>query len=608
MAREKRSVMNKPAGAAETLAKAMAADGIDLTDAAAINAWINEFNARPYDDRAAVLNDDSISAVSPVSAIELPDEDEARSSTAHSPLLAQARLLVDFLGEGRKLTQTGNVSLADARHLVSLLATGDRFDETIGARTFKTHSASDLPQLSFIVRVTTAARLVRSVKGKLVSTKAGRSLGRDPLADLQRIVGAIEDLGLVTARTAGGRYIWTTLAPFFDDLFVPLTVLLLTATRTLAFDEIVERAFELFEDEIDLDNPHWDQARRHDFVESEIRLAISTLEAVGAAAWASEVETSEHGTTRRRRGTVALTPAGRWVLHRYLGEAHAIKLPVAQPAEFTDHDFGALITACETAGPDDFGRVTREISAWIEHRGDQAIIELTSLPAPPPTLQSATSRWQCSVNDSVQPLNPTSAACSTHPPLGVQRCSGSSTTNANPPNYYSIRTLPCSSTSWPSPSSAVGLQTWLRRSNTSAVTTPSSPSSNSSGDSPPQPSVTSSTPSAGSTPPPASPKQPARQRCNTPATKPTAPAERSSAPPESLGAVPVPMPGHRSVTSPTLSWPRSAIAQPRRPHLVQLCRSGQVEDVETDKVRQRQPTQARSSHRARAWASTRTDR
>jgi hypothetical protein len=369
--------MEQPTGVAAALAAAMAADGVDLGDPAAIGVWMNEFNVRRYDERATVLSDDIIGVVSPIPDVEVPDEDRARSSAAHSPLLAQARLLVDFVGEGRKLTQTGNATLADARQLVSLLDTGDRFDETIGDRTFKTHTATDLPQLSFIVRVATKARFVRVVKGKLVSTTAGRSLGRDPLTDLSRLVGAIDGLGLVTARTAGGRYIWTALAPFFDNLFAPLAVLLLSTPDTVAFDEIVERAFDQFEQEIDLDNPHWDQARRHDFVESEIRVAIVTLEAAGIATWASEEETSAHGTTRRARGTVALTPAGRWTLHRHLTEAHDIALPVARPAEFTDHDFDALIAACETAAPDDFGHVMREITAWIDHRGDKAMTELT---------------------------------------------------------------------------------------------------------------------------------------------------------------------------------------------------------------------------------------
>ena len=173
MVRGMRRVINQPTGVADALAAAMAADGIDLTDPATIGAWMNAINARPYDERAAVLSDDIISTLSPVPAVVLPDEHQARSSAAQSPLLAQARPLVDFVGEDRKLIQTGNLTLSDARHLVSLLDTGDRVDETIGERTFKTHSATDLPQLSFIVRVTTAARFVRSVKGKLVSTKAG---------------------------------------------------------------------------------------------------------------------------------------------------------------------------------------------------------------------------------------------------------------------------------------------------------------------------------------------------------------------------------------------------------------------------------------------------
>ena len=138
----------------------MVAQGIDLTDPAAVDVWVNEFNARSYDQRAAVLTDDILAAASPAPAVEVPDEDRARRSAAKSPVLAQARLLVGFVGEGRKLTQTGNVTLADARQLVSLLDTGDRVDETIGDRTFKTHSAADLPQLSFIVRLVTKARFV----------------------------------------------------------------------------------------------------------------------------------------------------------------------------------------------------------------------------------------------------------------------------------------------------------------------------------------------------------------------------------------------------------------------------------------------------------------
>jgi hypothetical protein len=50
---------------------------------------------------------------------------------------------------------------------------------------------------------------------------------------------------------------------------------------------------------------------------------------------------------------VALTPAGRWTLHRHLAEGHDIDLLIARPAQFTDLDVEAMLEACETTAPDD---------------------------------------------------------------------------------------------------------------------------------------------------------------------------------------------------------------------------------------------------------------
>ncbi|MFJ9776955.1 hypothetical protein ACIRVF_37935 [Kitasatospora sp. NPDC101157] len=53
----------------------------------------------------------------------------------------QIRGLVSWIGAGRKLTQTGKVTLADARALVTLLETGNTIDPAVGDRTFKTKSS-----------------------------------------------------------------------------------------------------------------------------------------------------------------------------------------------------------------------------------------------------------------------------------------------------------------------------------------------------------------------------------------------------------------------------------------------------------------------------------
>ncbi len=359
----------------------MVAEGVDLDEPGAIEAWMDAFNSLSYDERAAILTDEVLRGGAPFGGfpdipVDLPTEDEARASAAAAPLLNQISRLAEFFGAGRKLTQKGHPTLSDARELVALLETGDRVDEWIGDRQFKTRSAADLPRLSFIARLATKAQFVRKAKGQLIATKAGTAMGRDPLADLARLVTAIDDVGMVSARTAGGRYVWSTLAPFFDDMFVPLATMLVSDGEPVTFDSIVDLAFGEFEDEIELDNPHWTIERRRDLVESQMATAIETLEQAGLVAWASETVVLSYGSTKRAHGTVDATPAGRWVLTTYLIEEHDQPLVVVGPPELTELTFEELVLAAEEPDGGDFVRFARELKAWIEHRGADAPGEL----------------------------------------------------------------------------------------------------------------------------------------------------------------------------------------------------------------------------------------
>ena len=47
-------------------------------------------------------------------------------------LTGRIRAFLAWVGPGRKLTATGRIGLADARHLVELLGTGDTIDPEIG--------------------------------------------------------------------------------------------------------------------------------------------------------------------------------------------------------------------------------------------------------------------------------------------------------------------------------------------------------------------------------------------------------------------------------------------------------------------------------------------
>jgi hypothetical protein len=68
---------------------------------------------------------------------------DLEAAAKNAPLYSQVRSLLAWLGEGRKLTQTGRIGLADARYLVEFLGTGDQIDPEIGDRVFKTKSSEE---------------------------------------------------------------------------------------------------------------------------------------------------------------------------------------------------------------------------------------------------------------------------------------------------------------------------------------------------------------------------------------------------------------------------------------------------------------------------------
>ena len=376
----------------------MVEEGVDFSDQQAVADWIASFNRRDRSERDAVLGDLSTARFSEldhtddlfsdeygtddetdengddVFTIVMPTEDTARASASQSPLLAQIHALVAFIGEGRKTTQTGALTLADARTLVTLLGTKDRIDAMHAGKVFKTRSAADLPQLSFIMRVATAARFVRVVKGKLTSTKAGRSLGRQPLDELGRLITGIDDVGVVTARLANNGFVWGSLAPYFDNMFVDLCIALLTSESGVAFADAVNAAFEQFQAEIDIDNPYWTEDFRRRVVEHEIRAAIETLEAAGTVTWIGY--TTSETWAEPTNGTVATTPAGQWVLSRHLSEYHGVPFVAAKPVRFSSLSFEALVDACKDDTDLRAGDVMRELAAWVAQRGDDALADL----------------------------------------------------------------------------------------------------------------------------------------------------------------------------------------------------------------------------------------
>ena len=104
-------------------------------------------------------------------------------AASNSELLGQVRTFVEWVGAGRKLTQTGRLTLGDARILVPALGTEDVIDPVVGDRVFRTVSSQDLLHLMLVVEWAKSARLVRKTGNRLVPVKKNAAL----LDDTQKL-------------------------------------------------------------------------------------------------------------------------------------------------------------------------------------------------------------------------------------------------------------------------------------------------------------------------------------------------------------------------------------------------------------------------------------
>jgi pRiA4b ORF-3-like protein len=126
--------------------------------------------------------------------LAVPESDLAAAAAAVRPL-TQVVEFTRWVGTGRKLTQTGRLTMADARQLVSLLGTGDEIDPAIGDKVFRTRSSEELRGLTIVVQWAKAAGLVRVVHGRLVPVKKNATLLSRPLALWTAMFEAFGQLG-----------------------------------------------------------------------------------------------------------------------------------------------------------------------------------------------------------------------------------------------------------------------------------------------------------------------------------------------------------------------------------------------------------------------------
>jgi hypothetical protein len=202
-------------------------------------------------------------------------------ATAAGPSIIIQRLVAftRWVGEGRGLTQTGRIKLADARQLVELLQTGDEIDPRIGDRIFRTRSSEELFGMNRIVEWAKAARLVRMSKGRLVPVKKSTQLLERPLELWDRAFEVFPALG--PALYPSGHWI----EPLLHREFEPVATALLTRLYggDLEIDEANELSWEIGSDGYTFgDGSQEPRERWRRLNDRDTQLALEVLEQLGA--------------------------------------------------------------------------------------------------------------------------------------------------------------------------------------------------------------------------------------------------------------------------------------------------------------------------------------
>jgi hypothetical protein len=285
----------------------------------------------------------------------LPEPQVRAESAAAAPVLAQLHQLWEFCAApGRPLTKKGNLRLADARHLVEALDTGDVTD-AVGDYQRALHSVEELPMLSWLVELAIDARVLRRHQGHLVAVARWRELS--PVEAIDRLVDAAVEAGL--SGDLSPSPLWMSdVQDLIDEGVGRLLAELIdwqAAGKPVPMDELTELMVEGVVRSFSGLNEF-----QLDIVRDWVCDQLDRLEALGVITLHVPTEGSD---TEPQGDIVELTPAGVPVAVRLAEELGIIVLSRPDPATATARDLVELIERLE---PEVW---LADAGAWVAHRG-----------------------------------------------------------------------------------------------------------------------------------------------------------------------------------------------------------------------------------------------
>ncbi len=131
--------------------------------------------------------------------------DDGYGDAAVSQWTTRVVAFTRWVGPGRRVTQTGRLTLAQARELVPALDTADVIDPVVHGQVHRTTSSEELPDLNTTCAWAKAARLVRATSGKLVVVRKNAVLLERPVPLWERMFTTFGALGPAICPTGWGE-------------------------------------------------------------------------------------------------------------------------------------------------------------------------------------------------------------------------------------------------------------------------------------------------------------------------------------------------------------------------------------------------------------------
>lgn len=376
-------------GMGKMLVSHMSTAGVDLQDPDAVQGFMDAFNAQPMEQRKAMLplpGDPGVPVAEPelgplpplrpVSAAQLVRAAES------SPLYRWVRGFADNLGEGRGLTNKGNLRLADGRQLVEVLQTGDVVDPEFGSL----RSTEELTHLDLAFRVARAAGFVKIRHSKVQPTRRATELTASIDTDWPRVVDGLLDVGILAHRYRSQYHMVPPWVDQLDDSVASILITLYATNERLPIEMFVDMLRDELAQQWVLEEPRADGwgGVWWDVVESNVRLLLDRLELAGVCEVTDveEVPRAYVG-TEQRGGNVKLTVAGRMVA---ADVARRAGLAVGEAGRLADLDAAELLGALADAEPHE---IDAELEVWIDGRdpleaADQLVEAFLNRPADMP--------------------------------------------------------------------------------------------------------------------------------------------------------------------------------------------------------------------------------